>query len=444
MKYIQVESENAMRATDTFAWMTVLLLARGVSAQETMTVERFGEVCTAPGDDASLPPRLASFPQWKDSRVSNTLTYRDGRVFEEECRATTRTVQGRYVVSALESKLYGKKWHSILGFDEKAEAFKLWSLFGEILTEAILVVDLDTGTTAGSSTYGDDVVEIFTTRFSQEESVSRSQVFQKGVLKLTRVSRETPVLGGPVETPPLVTIAKTPARLRFEAYGFSIQPLDGPENGMTFQPLILFLPPTQSFAPNVGVQIQPYKGTMEEYAGLSRRQFVEQKMVLLKDEKLAVDSWVFEYAGGLQGRALHWYARAVRGQDKVYLVTATAAEEQWTGLGQKLKECVNTFRMEAAGPAALADGDAKSGTLVIEGRIEEIHTLGTRDETVLQCDVDPCFVVVVRTGEGETRLAIHSPAKTFSGDPPIGKRCRFRLERSGSRYVLKGVETLAP
>jgi hypothetical protein len=54
----------------------------------------------------------------------------------------------------------------------------------------------------------------------------------------------------------------------------------------------------------------------------------------------------FEYSGPLQGRSLHWYARAEKSGGRVYLATATAAEQQWAKQGAQLKACVDSLRCE--------------------------------------------------------------------------------------------------
>ncbi len=89
---------------------------------------------------------------------------------------------------------------------------------------------------------------------------------------------------------------------------------------------------------------------------------------------------------------------------------------------------------------------AEKGALdkIIAGRVLDVHMLGKIEEEVTICHVDPRYVVVVQTEDGLARFAIHSPAKTFSGEAPVGKSYRFYLSRSGNGFMLERVETIIP
>ena len=65
--------------------------------------------------------------------------------------------------------------------------------------------------------------------------------------------------------------------LTFKQAGFSIAPLDEPQKGPS-QTLIMFLPASDGFAPNVNVQIQPYSGSIDAYADLSKTQFKQVRV----------------------------------------------------------------------------------------------------------------------------------------------------------------------
>jgi hypothetical protein len=139
-------------------------------------------------------------------------------------------------------------------------------------------------------------------------------------------------------------------RLQFKGNGFSIAPLEG-RSDASFCALMMFLPASGQFAPNVNVQIQPHAGTIQEFADISRSQFKSAGFVV-SDEKSTPSSFTWEYSGAQQGRKLRFYARAEAGPGKVYLVTATATESQWESIGAQLKACVDSFRREAVDPAA--------------------------------------------------------------------------------------------
>ena len=145
-----------------------------------------------------------------------------------------------------------------------------------------------------------------------------------------------------------MSAADSTVRLRFPVTGFSIAPLEVAPGDKTCQALVMFLPATGDFAGNVNVQIQPYSGTIEEYTTLTLNQFKNASVKVIEQRKTGKSGVVFEYNGELQGRALHWYARAEKTGGHVYLATATATEEEWAGQGAKLRNCVDSLRCEGS------------------------------------------------------------------------------------------------
>lgn len=137
--------------------------------------------------------------------------------------------------------------------------------------------------------------------------------------------------------------AVAPDRLQFKKAGFSIQALEDRSGSTGYQALIMSLPPSDGFAANVNVMIQPYSGTIDEYAALSKKQFVEANLSLIKETRLNQTSVVLEYSGELQKRRFHWYAKATSTGKSVYLATATATETQWDTVASKLKVCVDSL-----------------------------------------------------------------------------------------------------
>ena len=142
----------------------------------------------------------------------------------------------------------------------------------------------------------------------------------------------------------LVGHAESTNRLHFPATGFSIAPLEAPTEKSPQQVLMMFLPVSDGFAPNVNVQVQPYTGTIDDYLSLSLKQCESAGFKLSLQKTTGKSAAVFEYTGDFQGRQLHWYARAEKSGSKVYLVTATATDEQWNKVASKLKVCVDSLR----------------------------------------------------------------------------------------------------
>ncbi len=137
--------------------------------------------------------------------------------------------------------------------------------------------------------------------------------------------------------------AQTTNRLHFPLAGFSIAALEDTPGKSPQQALMMFLPATDDFAANVNVQIQPYAGTMDDYTALTMEQLNRAKFKLLQKKAVGKAIALYEYTGDMQGRTLHWYARAEKSGARVYLATATATDEQWSKIAPRLKECVDSF-----------------------------------------------------------------------------------------------------
>lgn len=105
-----------------------------------------------------------------------------------------------------------------------------------------------------------------------------------------------------------------------------------------------FLPTEDQFAANINCMAQPYKGTLEDYDNLSRNQFEQFGMEMVSAENKG-DVLTYEYHGKQQGRHLHWYAKAHKRGDKIYLVTATALHSKWQAHSKLLVPAVDSFKL---------------------------------------------------------------------------------------------------
>jgi hypothetical protein len=152
--------------------------------------------------------------------------------------------------------------------------------------------------------------------------------------------------------------AQSTNQLHFPLAGFTIAALDESPSASPQQALMMFLPTADGFAANVNVQIQPYAGTMDDYIALTLEQLKSADFKLLQKKVSGKAIAVFDYTGKMQGRALHWYARAEKSGARVYLVTASATDEQWNKVATRLKACVDSFRCDGgeqgAAPTATA------------------------------------------------------------------------------------------
>ena len=91
------------------------------------------------------------------------------------------------------------------------------------------------------------------------------------------------------------------ATIDLPLYGFQIDALDAtPSTSTPTTVLEMFLPVTESFAPNINVQIQPYTGTIKDYVTLSKSQFEQMKWKVVSDTQTGDNEWNVEYTGSYQ------------------------------------------------------------------------------------------------------------------------------------------------
>ena len=137
-------------------------------------------------------------------------------------------------------------------------------------------------------------------------------------------------------------------KLSFPGLGYSIAPLDAkPPAGVPFQHLMMFLPGDGTFSANVGVQVQPYAESLEKYVKLSESQFKQMKLKVIRS-RVEDGAAIFEYSGVLQGNLeMHYYSRALQRDGKVYLVTGTTLEKDWSVDSKALKASVDSFKLES-------------------------------------------------------------------------------------------------
>ena len=129
-------------------------------------------------------------------------------------------------------------------------------------------------------------------------------------------------------------------------YGFQIDSLDAQvDSPAAAKTLIMFLPESDGFQPNINVLIQPYNGTINDYIAMSKVQFAQMQCKVISEHQNGEHEWMVEYSMG-GGHDLHCYAQAVSKSSKIYLVTATAKESQWATVGATLREHVESFKTE--------------------------------------------------------------------------------------------------
>ena len=171
------------------------------SNQETMTPARFHEIVGLPGDAVPLAPQLAAVPFWTNATISNVMTYASGKMFREELTQTARTVGGKYVVFTVQSKFYNQPMNSILAYDEKASALKVYGLYGDghagdIVMEGTAIYDYAKKTYTITSSYGDGFKETTTGSYTDKEDSAKTVMYKGGVLFMTREVKTRPLVAG--------------------------------------------------------------------------------------------------------------------------------------------------------------------------------------------------------------------------------------------------------
>jgi hypothetical protein len=134
----------------------------------------------------------------------------------------------------------------------------------------------------------------------------------------------------------------------YENNVFSINALvDEKEMAPPVVPLVMTLSAEGGFASNVNVQIQQYPQSLKAYLDLTLKQLKQMKWTVI-EKKETNDFIEIEYEGRMQGKKLHWYARAFKKGNSVFLITATSLDSKWKTSSEKLKECVNSFELKEA------------------------------------------------------------------------------------------------
>lgn len=132
------------------------------------------------------------------------------------------------------------------------------------------------------------------------------------------------------------------ADLKFKSLGFEIDSLkQSPDTG--FLVFSQNLPIKYGFSANVNVMIQHFNLGLSKYALISEKQFQDKQMEVLY-KKQTKTSLTYEYSGVINGVKLHFYSKAYKKNDFVYLITATELEENWKRQGAILKKNVDSFK----------------------------------------------------------------------------------------------------
>ena len=130
-----------------------------------------------------------------------------------------------------------------------------------------------------------------------------------------------------------------------ETLGFEISSPEVKEFSGAYQSSMFYLPVVDGFGANVNIQVQEFEGTLEDYDKLSKDQF-KQAGIRVISSQISNDILTIEYSGKLSSYEMHWYARAIKKGQRVYLATATALQTRWTIQGPILIKSVDSFKLK--------------------------------------------------------------------------------------------------
>ena len=133
------------------------------------------------------------------------------------------------------------------------------------------------------------------------------------------------------------------SKIDYPDLGFSIN-APGFNAGSTGTVLMVFMPAKNNFSPNVNIQIQPYKDSINDYDKLTKSQFITANFTVISSRAVGPNEIQYEYKGKMSGRIFHWLARAVKVNDSVYLITATGTDDDWESYKSDLSASMLSFQ----------------------------------------------------------------------------------------------------
>ncbi len=131
----------------------------------------------------------------------------------------------------------------------------------------------------------------------------------------------------------------------YENDQFSINSIGNVQYDSSRRMLIMLLPVSDGFAPNINVSVKEYPDSLKSFADMTEAQFGRVGFKKIQ-QSFVTDKVVFEYTGKIQNRLLHWYGVAQKKGGNMFVVTATAGESQWKNVSGELLRCVRSFRLK--------------------------------------------------------------------------------------------------
>jgi hypothetical protein len=138
----------------------------------------------------------------------------------------------------------------------------------------------------------------------------------------------------------------TAAAADYPYYGSQLADLDALIAKEPQNVLIVKFDESDGFTANINIQIKRFPGTMKEYIEISHKEYdqlFDKKWSTPSENQKGEKEYLVELMGTAKGREFHFYVRAVKHEEKVYLITATALQSQWATVGDKMRRYVDSF-----------------------------------------------------------------------------------------------------
>jgi len=125
---------------------------------------------------------------------------------------------------------------------------------------------------------------------------------------------------------------------------FKITPPKIDKKAVNTSVAMFYLPQEKGFSPNISIIVQDFKESMAEYDKMNKEEIANMKWTILKSE-ISEDQATYEYTGLNSGVKIRCYTRACKVGNSIYLITATALEEQWEETSSALITSVKSFQL---------------------------------------------------------------------------------------------------
>jgi hypothetical protein len=116
-----------------------------------------------------------------------------------------------------------------------------------------------------------------------------------------------------------------------------------------YQIVSMFLPPSDGFAANVIIQRHKSKLSIKEFFKQTTDSFENTGLTIIKSE-LKDNAVTYEYKGAVNGkgggRTFHFYAKAIKKGEYLFLATAVALESHWEEQKGELMKSVDSFTLK--------------------------------------------------------------------------------------------------